>query len=227
MEALAWLLVLCACPAAALVTALAIGLAIGNRGQTSKLTLRLDELDRTVGELRARLELIGSTGPPPSVPSSSAPPLDERTGPVAEPAPPPLIPPAPRSDEPAPVVLKDEARPAALDVGLEVPPTEAPAAPAAEGVTAAVEPAGPPPDEVEDEAAAAEAGPDVGPAIDAAARPDGGFEVVTRSGKNRTGIDAIAWAQDAAPWHSGRQLGSSCRWWAGRSATSPTTWRCG
>jgi len=170
VEALAWLLVLCACPAAALVTALAIGLAIGNRGQTSKLTLRLDELDRTVGELRARLELIGSTGPPPSVPSSSAPPLDERTGPVAEPAPPPLIPPAPRSDEPAPVVLKDEARPAALDVGLEVPPTEAPAAPAAEGVTAAVEPAGPPPDEVEDEAAAAEAGPDVGPAIDAAAR---------------------------------------------------------
>jgi len=43
-------------------------------------------------------------------------------------------------------------------------------------------------------------------AIDAAARPDGGFEVVTRSGKNRTGIDAIAWAQDAASRGAGEVL---------------------
>lgn len=35
-------------------------------------------------------------------------------------------------------------------------------------------------------------------AIDAAARPEGGWEVVVQSGKQRTGIDAVAWAREAA-----------------------------
>ena len=34
--------------------------------------------------------------------------------------------------------------------------------------------------------------------IDAAQKEDGGYEVVTLSGKNRTGIDAIEWAREAS-----------------------------
>lgn len=42
-------------------------------------------------------------------------------------------------------------------------------------------------------------------AIDAARRP-GGWEVVTRSGKNRTGIDAVAWAAEGARRGAGEIL---------------------
>ncbi|MDJ0764272.1 MAG: imidazole glycerol phosphate synthase subunit HisF [Myxococcota bacterium] len=43
-------------------------------------------------------------------------------------------------------------------------------------------------------------------AIDAAATPAGGFEVVTLSGKRRTGIDAIAWAKEAVSRGAGEIL---------------------
>lgn len=43
-------------------------------------------------------------------------------------------------------------------------------------------------------------------AIDAAARPDLGWEVVTQSGTNRTGIDAVGWARDAAERGAGEIL---------------------
>jgi imidazole glycerol-phosphate synthase subunit HisF len=43
-------------------------------------------------------------------------------------------------------------------------------------------------------------------AIDAAMRDDGGFEVVTRSGKVRTGIDAVAWAKEATARGAGEIL---------------------
>lgn len=43
-------------------------------------------------------------------------------------------------------------------------------------------------------------------ALDAAARPDGGWEVVTRSGTLRTGRDAVAWARQAADAGAGEIL---------------------
>jgi imidazole glycerol-phosphate synthase subunit HisF len=43
-------------------------------------------------------------------------------------------------------------------------------------------------------------------AIDAAARPEGGWEVVTLSGKNRTGLDAIDWAKRAVDAGAGEIL---------------------
>jgi imidazole glycerol phosphate synthase glutamine amidotransferase subunit len=43
-------------------------------------------------------------------------------------------------------------------------------------------------------------------AIDAARTPGGTFEVVTRSGKHRTGIDAVAWAREAADRGAGEIL---------------------
>lgn len=43
-------------------------------------------------------------------------------------------------------------------------------------------------------------------ALDAAARPDGGWEVVTRSGTHRTGRDAVAWARQAADAGAGEIL---------------------
>lgn len=43
-------------------------------------------------------------------------------------------------------------------------------------------------------------------ALDAAARPDGGWEVVTRSGTLRTGRDAEAWARQAADAGAGEIL---------------------
>lgn len=43
-------------------------------------------------------------------------------------------------------------------------------------------------------------------AIDAAARPGGGWEVVVHSGKQRTGIDAVAWARAAAQRGAGEIL---------------------
>jgi len=43
-------------------------------------------------------------------------------------------------------------------------------------------------------------------AIDAAAREEGGWEVVTLSGKNRTGIDAVEWAREAADRGAGEIL---------------------
>lgn len=43
-------------------------------------------------------------------------------------------------------------------------------------------------------------------ALDAAARPDGGWEVVTQSGRNRTGRDAVAWAIQAAQLGAGEIL---------------------
>jgi imidazoleglycerol phosphate synthase cyclase subunit len=43
-------------------------------------------------------------------------------------------------------------------------------------------------------------------ALDAAARPGGGFEVITHSGKRRTGIDAVEWACQAASLGAGEIL---------------------
>jgi imidazoleglycerol phosphate synthase cyclase subunit len=43
-------------------------------------------------------------------------------------------------------------------------------------------------------------------ALDAAARPDGGWEVVVRSGTVRTGMDAIAWAREAQERGAGEIL---------------------
>lgn len=43
-------------------------------------------------------------------------------------------------------------------------------------------------------------------ALDAAARPDGGWEVVTRSGTLRTGRDAVSWARQAADAGAGEIL---------------------
>lgn len=43
-------------------------------------------------------------------------------------------------------------------------------------------------------------------AIDAAAVPGGGFEVVTLSGKRRTGIDAVKWAREAVDRGAGEIL---------------------
>ena len=43
-------------------------------------------------------------------------------------------------------------------------------------------------------------------AIDAASREDGTWEVVTMSGTNRTGIDAVAWAREAAERGAGEVL---------------------
>ncbi|MCB9729804.1 MAG: imidazole glycerol phosphate synthase subunit HisF [Deltaproteobacteria bacterium] len=43
-------------------------------------------------------------------------------------------------------------------------------------------------------------------ALDAAARADGGFEVVTRSGTHRTGIDAVQWARDGVARGAGEIL---------------------
>ena len=43
-------------------------------------------------------------------------------------------------------------------------------------------------------------------AIDAARTSAGGFEVLTRSGKNRTGIDAVAWAREAVERGAGEIL---------------------
>jgi imidazoleglycerol phosphate synthase cyclase subunit len=43
-------------------------------------------------------------------------------------------------------------------------------------------------------------------ALDAAARPDGGWEVVTRSGTLRTGRDAVTWARQAADAGAGEIL---------------------
>lgn len=43
-------------------------------------------------------------------------------------------------------------------------------------------------------------------ALDAARRTDGGFEVVTRSGRHRTGLDAVAWAHEAAERGAGEIL---------------------
>jgi imidazoleglycerol phosphate synthase cyclase subunit len=43
-------------------------------------------------------------------------------------------------------------------------------------------------------------------AIDAAARPDGTWEVVTHSGTKRTGIDAVGWAREAADRGAGEVL---------------------
>jgi len=43
-------------------------------------------------------------------------------------------------------------------------------------------------------------------AIDAARRPDGGWEVVTHAGKKRTGLDAVAWAREATGRGAGEVL---------------------
>ena len=43
-------------------------------------------------------------------------------------------------------------------------------------------------------------------ALDAAARPEGGFEVITLSGRNRTGMDAVAWAREATERGAGEIL---------------------
>lgn len=43
-------------------------------------------------------------------------------------------------------------------------------------------------------------------ALDAAAKQEGGWEVVTLSGKKRTGIDAVAWAKEAAHRGAGEIL---------------------
>lgn len=43
-------------------------------------------------------------------------------------------------------------------------------------------------------------------AIDAARRPEGGWEVVTHAGKKRTGIDAVAWALEAVARGAGEVL---------------------
>ncbi len=43
-------------------------------------------------------------------------------------------------------------------------------------------------------------------AIDAAARPDGSWEVVIESGKNRTGLDAIEWARKIVDHGAGEIL---------------------
>jgi cyclase len=43
-------------------------------------------------------------------------------------------------------------------------------------------------------------------AVDAARRPDGGWEVVTHAGKNRTGIDAVAWSREAVARGAGEVL---------------------
>ncbi|MBW2261367.1 MAG: imidazole glycerol phosphate synthase subunit HisF [Deltaproteobacteria bacterium] len=43
-------------------------------------------------------------------------------------------------------------------------------------------------------------------AIDAAARQDGGWEVVALSGRERTGLDAVAWAREAASRGAGEIL---------------------
>src|SRR5262249_7902229 len=43
-------------------------------------------------------------------------------------------------------------------------------------------------------------------AIDAARRPGGGFEVVTRSGGERTGLDAVEWARRAVEHGAGEVL---------------------
>jgi len=43
-------------------------------------------------------------------------------------------------------------------------------------------------------------------ALDAAARPAGGWEVITQSGRNRTGRDAVAWAREAAQLGAGEIL---------------------
>jgi cyclase len=43
-------------------------------------------------------------------------------------------------------------------------------------------------------------------ALDAAARPDGGWEVVVQSGRVRTGRDAVAWAVEAAQLGAGEIL---------------------
>ncbi len=43
-------------------------------------------------------------------------------------------------------------------------------------------------------------------ALDAAARPDGGWEVVVQSGRTRTGRDAVAWAIEAAQLGAGEIL---------------------
>ena len=43
-------------------------------------------------------------------------------------------------------------------------------------------------------------------AIDARRRPDGGFEVFTHGGRTPTGIDAVAWARDAASRGAGEIL---------------------
>jgi imidazole glycerol-phosphate synthase subunit HisF len=43
-------------------------------------------------------------------------------------------------------------------------------------------------------------------AVDAAARPDGGWEVVTLSGRNRTGRDAVEWCGEAAARGAGEIL---------------------
>ncbi len=42
--------------------------------------------------------------------------------------------------------------------------------------------------------------------IDATRRPDGGWEVVTKSGKERPGIDALAWAREATERGAGEIL---------------------
>jgi len=43
-------------------------------------------------------------------------------------------------------------------------------------------------------------------AIDAARKPDGGWEVVTHAGKKRTGLDAVAWAREATGRGAGEVL---------------------
>lgn len=43
-------------------------------------------------------------------------------------------------------------------------------------------------------------------AIDAASTPDGGWEVVTRSGTHRTGLDAVAWARQVVDRGAGEIL---------------------
>ncbi len=43
-------------------------------------------------------------------------------------------------------------------------------------------------------------------AIDARARPEGGFEVYTHGGRTPTGIDAVAWAEDVAKLGAGEIL---------------------
>jgi imidazole glycerol phosphate synthase glutamine amidotransferase subunit len=43
-------------------------------------------------------------------------------------------------------------------------------------------------------------------AIDAARRPEGGWEVVTHAGKNRTGLDAVAWCREAVARGAGEVL---------------------
>jgi cyclase len=46
-------------------------------------------------------------------------------------------------------------------------------------------------------------------AIDALARPDGGWEVVVKGGRERTGLDAVAWAARAAALGAGELLVTS------------------